>query len=98
MANRCYSVHDATGEIIEVNAALNELVWAETGTTYFTGAFPVIDERFLTGTRQFQIRFGSINGRRMAFFTETDAGTVCNLRVSAGSLLIFATSLQAPNT
>jgi len=90
-------IYDVDGDIVRVNTSEDSLVWDANGMSYSQGVFPVLDGIFLGSNRFFQVRFGTENGQRKAFFTETAAGTICDIRLNGADLQIFATSVQVPN-
>ena len=95
---RTTAVHDIHGEIVRVNRVSNALVWEENGESYFPGQFFVNNQYWLGNTQFFQVRFGTENGIRRAYFTETATGTICDLRLSSSAnLQIFPTSIRVPN-
>lgn len=87
------SVRDSEGDV--VNFTVNgSLVWPPTMTTF--SGFPVAGN--LIGTTQgFEIRFGTENGQRRAYFTERGPGTICDIDVVNGMLNVSPTSQTVPN-
>ncbi len=44
----------------------------------------------------FTVAFGTENGQRGAYFTETAMATICNIRVDNGDIRISATNTPVP--
>ena len=63
----------------------------------FTG-FPVLDTYFVRSDKFFQVRFGTSNGERRAYFTEAGRGTLCNVQVVGTGVSITPTDLPVPNS
>ena len=51
---------------------------------------------FLRSDRAFQVRFGTRDGARRAYFTETVATTICDIEIVGGQLVISATNVPVP--
>ena len=73
----------------------NSLVWAADGRSF--SGYPV-DGLFIRADKMFQVRFGTRNGERRAYFTETVAETICDIQVVGSALQILATSVRVPQT
>ena len=91
-------VRDATREIVRFDAAHASMVLLATGDAV---AGWTATGNALSWSRsgvEFQVRFGTEDGERRAFFTETIAGTICDLRLYApGQLGISGTNELPPN-
>lgn len=85
-------VMDIDREIVRLDGVRGELIWVADGTTA-TGWD--IDGNLL-GNGFFTVAFGTENGQRGAYFTETAAATICDIRVDNGIILISATSTPVP--
>ncbi len=85
-------VMDIDGEIVRLDSANGELIWVADGTT---ASGWDIDGNLL-GNGFFTVAFGTENGQRGAYFTETAAATICDIRVVNGIILISATSTPVP--
>src|SRR5262245_41313737 len=85
-------VRDAQDRIVRFDTANNALIWAADGRSF--SGYPV-SENFIGSAKNFQIRFGTDNGRH-AYFTETVPETICNIDVVNGQLLITPTSKKVP--
>ena len=55
-----------------------------------------VSGNFIRQDHGFQVVFGSENGERRAYFTETGPGTICDIEVVSGQLLITPTSERVP--
>lgn len=86
-------VRDVDDEIVRFDATAKTLIWAADGSVFDDWA---VDGNFLGPTQFFQVRFGTKDGERRAYFTETVAATICDLRISNGQLRISATSVTVP--
>jgi hypothetical protein len=58
--------------------------------------FPVLDAYYIRADKFFQVRFGTKNGERRAYFTEASRGTICDIEVVGGVLLINPTDVTVP--
>ena len=90
-------IYDVNGDIVRIDTRNQSMVWGNNGRSYFEGRYSVSDDVFLRTDRFFQVRFGTENGRRKAFFTETATETICDIRLNGGNLAIFPTSVRVPN-
>ena len=90
-------LYDVNGDIVQIDTRNQSMVWEQNETSYFEGRYTVTDDVFLRSDRFFQVRFGTENGERKAFFTETAARTICNIRLLDGNLRISATGVRVPN-
>lgn len=87
-------VYDVDDEIVNFDLEAMSIIWAEDQSTFDEGLWDVDGNLLLNGF--FQVRFGNKDGRRRAFFTETDTATICDLQVQEGELFIFPTSEPVP--
>ena len=88
-------VRDVEGEIVRFNRANNALIWAADGRSF--PGYPV-DGNFLGSGRNFQVRFGTEDGERRAYFTETVPATLCDIEIVGSALLISPTNVTVPGT
>lgn len=88
-------VRDVDEEIVRFDSETNSIVWAEDGSSYQAGAWTV-NGTLLGAAGSFQVRFGTRDGERRAYFTETAPATICDIRVSNGNLQIFPTNVMVP--
>ena len=89
-------VRDVQEQIVRFDIANNTLIWAADGRS-FTG-YPVIDSVFIRADKHFQVRFGTKDGQRRAYFTETATATICDIEVINGQLVISPTSVAVPGS
>jgi hypothetical protein len=89
-------VRDAQDRIVRFDTPSNSLVWSADGRM-FTG-YPVMDTYYVRADKFFQIRFGSQNGEKRAYFTEAGRGTLCAVQVVGSALVITATDLPVPSS
>ena len=88
-------VRDVQGQIVRFDRANNSLIWAADGRSF--PGYPV-DGNFLRSDKFFQVRFGTKDGERRAYFTETVNETICDIGVVGSALMIFPTSVTVPGT
>jgi hypothetical protein len=89
-------VRDSDDQIVQFDTASQSMIWAADGRRF--EGFPVLDTYFVRSDKFFQVRFGTRNGERRAYFTEAVAGTICNVEVSGGGVVITATSVRVPTS
>lgn len=85
-------VLDADDEIVRFDLNTNSILWFD--NMAYEG-FPVT-ENFVRDDRFFQVRFGTDAGQKRAYFTETSAGTVCDISIQNGQIQIISTSRLPP--
>lgn len=90
---RTNDVYDVDDEIVRFDPADDSLVWVATEESF--PGFPVAGD-LLGATGFFQVRFGTVDGQRRAFFTEASTATICDISVTGGSLGIAPTSVTVP--
>ena len=88
-------VRDSQDQIVRFDLANGSLIWAGDGRSF--SGFPV-DGFFVRADKFFQVRFGAKDGERRAYFTEAVAGTICDVEVVAGQLVILPTSVTVPGS
>lgn len=88
-------VRDVQEQIVRFDTASNSLIWAADGRR-FTG-FPV-NGNFVRADRFFQVRFGTKDGERRAYFTESVATTICDVEIVGGQVIITATNVNVPGS
>lgn len=86
-------VRDAQEQIVRFDSVDETLIWTPTGA-----AFPGwhTSGNFLDASHRFQVRFGTKDGTRRAYFTETLADTICDIQVNNGQLIILPTDVPIP--
>lgn len=87
-------VRDVHGQIVRFDTANNALIWAADGRSF--PGYPVVDGAFIRSDKHFQVRFGTQDGQRRAYFTETATGTICDIEVAGTTVVITATSVAVP--
>ncbi len=86
-------VMDVDGEIVNLDGAQGELIWAADGTTDDGWE---INGNVLGSSGFFTVAFGTENGERGAYFTETFRATICDIRLDNGEIKISATNTPVP--
>lgn len=86
-------VRDIDGETIRFRIS-NEAIVYQNGTEYQEGQWPVAGN-FLGGV-SFQVRFGTEDGVRQAYFTETIPATICDYIVTPTTFSIAPTNQTVP--
>ena len=87
------TVRDIDGETVRFRIS-NEAIVYQDGREYQEGSWPVSGNAL--GGGAFLARFGTQDGVRQAYFTETGPATICNFVVSEVNFLIFPTSQTVP--
>ncbi len=85
-------VRDVDGQIVRFNATLRQLIWVEDDLAF--DGFDVDGNLLSNGF--FTVRFGTEDGVRQAYFTETTPPTICDITVMNGQLRIFSTTETVP--
>ena len=88
-------VHDVENQIVRFDTQAKTIVWALDGRSFQPGVWEV-NGNFLIDGNPFQVRFGTVDGERRAYFTETGPATICDIEVPADQLLIFPTDTLVP--
>jgi len=88
-------IRDVDEEIVRFHTENRSIVWTEDGSEYQTGSW-VVSGNFLGAGQSFQVRFGTKDGQRRAYFTETGPATICNIEAGAGGIQISATTVLVP--
>ncbi len=86
-------IRDVQDQIVRFDMTSNSLIWAADGRSF--QGYPV-SGNFLRADRAFQVRFGTKDGERRAYFTETVATTICDIEIVGGQLVISPTSVKVP--
>jgi hypothetical protein len=90
------SVRDADRDVVHFDLQGQSMIWSDSADEV-TGW--VAEGNELSWDRSgvaFRVRFGSEGGARLAFFTETGAGTICNLEVTAPEQLSISATRETP--
>lgn len=89
------SVHDVDREIIHFDAAQSAMIWGLDGTPV-RGWTTEGNELRWNRAGGFQVRFGTEDGERRAYFTEAGPGTICNLDVFGPDQLSIRPTNETP--
>ena len=87
-------VRDVEEQIVRFDADTLEIIWAESDEAFQAGNWATNGNLLASGG--FTVRFGTKDGERRAYFTETGPATICDIRVSNGILQIFPTNVTVP--
>ncbi len=85
-------VMDVGGDIVQLDGVRGELIWAADGTT--DSGWDINGNLLANGF--FTVAFGTEDGQRGAYFTETATATICDIRLDNGRIPIFATNTPVP--
>jgi hypothetical protein len=88
-------VRDVQEQIVRFDTASNSLIWTADGRSF--PGYPV-SGNFIRSDKAFQVRFGTKDGERRAYFTETVSETICDIEVVGSQLIISATSVRVPGS
>ena len=86
-------VQDIDEEVVRFDTAAKTLIWAADGSAF--GGWEVSGNS-LGSQQQFQVRFGTKEGERLAYFTETVPATICDISIENGRLKIVPTNVTVP--
>jgi hypothetical protein len=87
-------IRDVHEEIVRLDLTSGSLIWVADGRMF--AGYPVSNGYFLRADRAFQVRFGTKDGQRRAYFTETGSATICDISVVGGTLVILPTNEPVP--
>jgi hypothetical protein len=84
-------VRDVDEQIVRFDTNNRTLIWQADGRTFpgYTVNGNIINV-------DFQVRFGTKNGERRAYFTETARPFICNIEVAGSQITISATNVPVP--
>jgi hypothetical protein len=88
-------VRDVDDEIVRFDTSAKTIIWAADGTAFQEGLWEV-DGLFLNSDHFFQVRFGTKDGLRRAYFIETARGTICQIEPVGATLSISPTDVTVP--
>ena len=88
-------VRDSQDQIVRFDNTGNVLVWMIDGRRF--SGFPV-NGNLIRSDGFFQVRFGTKDGERRAYFTETVATTICDIEIVGGSVFITPTTQHVPGS
>jgi hypothetical protein len=86
-------VRDVQRQIVRFDVASHSLIWAADSRSF--SGYPV-NGLFIRADRFFQVRFGTEDGERRAYFTEAGSGTICDVEIVGGQLVITGTNVTVP--
>ncbi|MBA2302959.1 MAG: hypothetical protein H0W08_10025 [Acidobacteria bacterium] len=86
-------VRDSQDQIVRFDITGSALIWVIDGRRF--SGFPVTGN-LVRADGFFQVRFGTKDGERRAYFTETVATTICDIEIVGGSVSITSTSQTVP--
>jgi hypothetical protein len=86
-------VRDVQDQIVRFDTANNALIWTADGRSF--SGYPV-SGNFIRADRNFQVRFGTKDGDRRAYFTETASAFICDIEIAGGQLVINPTTVTVP--
>jgi len=84
-------VRDVDGQIVRFDTNNRALIWAANNK-----AFPGYTVNGDIINHDFQVRFGTEDGERRAYFTETARPFICNIEIVNGQVVITATNVPVP--
>src|SRR5262245_60484272 len=84
-------VRDVDEQIVQFDTNHQTLIWQADGRT-FPGYTVTVNN--ING--DFQVRFGTKDGARRAYFTETARPFICNIEVANGQISISPTNVPVP--
>lgn len=93
---RTEEVHDASREVVRFDAVHGSMVALDSGYAVSGWLATGSDLSWTRSGIEFRVRFGTEQGERRAFFTETLAGTICDLRLSAPEQLGISGTRETP--
>jgi len=89
-------VHDADRDVVHFDLENRAMIWSESADGVTGWVTEGNDLRWDRSGVAFRVRFGSEGGNRRAFFTETGAGTICNLDIAAPEQLSISATRETP--
>lgn len=100
-------VRDVQEQVLQINTA-NELIWAADGTRLpgyrveYSSRASYIAGKICAEGCAFEVRFGTRNGERRAYLTadygHDNPGTLVNVEISGGALVVTRTSTFVPGS
>ena len=88
-------VRDVQEQIVRFDVSSNSLIWVGDGRSF--SGYPV-SGLFIGAARSFQVRFGTKDGERRAYFTETATATICDIEIVGVQLVITGTNVPVPGS
>ncbi len=90
-----HDVLDANEEVVQFDTGNGSLIWVASGQRF--QGYPVVNN-FIGSDRGFEVRFGTKDGQRRGYFTETSSATICDINVSNGQISITGTDAKVPGS
>lgn len=90
------SVRDADRDVVHFDLESGAMVWSANADEVSGWVAEGNDLHWDRSGVAFRVRFGSEAGHRLAFFTETGAGTICDLEVTAPEQLSISATRETP--
>jgi hypothetical protein len=90
------SVRDADRDVVHFGLQSPAMIWSESADEVSGWVAEGNELRWDRSGVAFRVRFGSEAGNRLAFFTETGAGTICDLEVTAPEQLSISATRETP--
>ena len=87
-------VRDVDEEIVRFDGVVNTLIWVADNLAFEGWE---VSGNFLDAQRHFEVKFGTKDDQRRAYFTETGHNTICQVFVVAGTLWLLPTNVPVPN-
>lgn len=89
------NVHDVDRQVIHFDSEQNAMIWGADGTAVSGWSTSGNELRWNRGGG-FRVRFGTEEGERRAYFTESGPGTICNLDIRGPEQLVISASRETP--
>ena len=90
------SVRDADRDVVHFDLESGAMIWSANADEVTGWMAQGNDLSWDRSGVAFRVRFGSEAGDRRAFFTETSAGTICNLEITAPEQLSISGTRETP--
>ena len=89
------NVRDVDDQIVHFNS-IGELIWVADGTRF--QGYPIVQGSFIKADFSYQVRFGTKDGERRAYFAEHDRDVIYDIEVVDGQLVVTNTHQRVPGT
>ena len=88
-------VRDVQDQIVRFDTASASLIWAADGRSF--PGYPVAGN-FVGYCCFFQVRFGTKDGERRAYFTDLDTARIWDIEIVGGQLTFSLTNVRVPGS
>lgn len=88
-------VRDVDDEIVQFNS-VGELIWVADGTRF--QGYPIVQGSYIKEDFSYQVRFGTKDGERRAYFAGHDWDVIYDVKVVDGQLIVTLTDRGVPGT